>query len=97
MLAVVMTSVQSLGGADLRNAPPVADRMTIKVASLLTGLAQQTIRNDLSEFKARFDPPAYMPSPGKRWGRRLITARDLETLRRMYPIRATHWSPSSKN
>ena len=85
MFALILTDVGSLGGADIRQAPAIVGYMTVEVAAALTGVSPKTIRNDLSEFKDRFDTPCYQRSPGKRWGKRLITARDLDTLRRMYP------------
>ena len=87
LLAIILTDVQAVGGVDVRGAPIPAGvgRMTVKVAAALSGVAVKTIQNDLSEFKDRFDCASYRPAPGKRWGKRLITARDLETLRGMYP------------
>ena len=88
MLAIILTDVQAVGGLDVRGAPIPAGvgRMTVKVAAALSGIAPKTIQNDLSEFKDRFDCATYRSSACSRWGTRLITVRDLETLRSMYPI-----------
>jgi len=85
VLAVILTDVQSLGGAPLANAPTLVDRMTLNVACALTGIARQTIYNVLCTRKDLFDRPSY--KRGQR-GRllRLVTARDLETLRKLYPV-----------
>lgn len=83
-----MTQVEAIGGADLRVAVPPVAWMTVEVAAALVGVARKTIRNELSAYKERFDPPAYQRYRG--WHRRLITARDLATLRAMHPIFDTY-------
>ena len=88
MMAVILTDLSGLSVADPRHAPPLAgvNYMIIPVAAMRTGLAVQTIRNELSKYPERFDPPTYQPRPGGSWGRRLLTERDLDTLRQMHPF-----------
>ena len=83
---MILTDVQGLGGAPLTQAMPPVGYMTLDVAAALVGISKKTIRNDLSEFKDRFDCAAYRVAPGSRWSQRLITARDLQVFRQMYPI-----------
>ena len=83
-LGVILTNVQALGVADVRHALPPVDWITVECAALLVGVSRKTIRNELSEHKSRFDPPSYQPYQG--WPRRVITPRDLQTLRDMHPI-----------
>ena len=86
-IAVILTGVQPLGGAALTYVPLPGwvGHMTVAVAAVLVGISPKTIRNDLAEFRDKFDTPSYQRGPGSQWGRRLISARDLETLRGMYP------------
>lgn len=86
-VGVVITSVQ---GLNVTHAPIVDGAWyEIPVAAMLVGVAEKTVRNDLSEFHARFDCARYRRNIGTRWGKRLISARDVDTLRAMYPIRDT--------
>jgi hypothetical protein len=64
--------------------------MILSVASLRTGLALQTIRNDLTRYHDRFDPPRYQRRPGGSWARRLVTERDIQTLRDLHPFLSSH-------
>ena len=84
-MAVILTDVQGTGGADVRAAPVPVDRLTLKVACALTGMARQTIYNRLSAEPEKFSPPMYRRIRGKRL-ERVITAQDLEVLRSMFPL-----------
>lgn len=57
----------------------------MKLAAQLVGIARKTIQNDLSRMKDRFDEPTYALTPGGAWNERLISGRDVQTLRNMYP------------
>lgn len=79
----VITNVQAIGGAQLTDAQPQVP-MTLAVAAMLVGIAKQTVRNTISKYRDRFDrlEDPYLPG-----GERIITPRDLQTLRAMYPRR----------
>ena len=86
---VILTSVQPIGSTDLRTEPlPPVDRMDVKHAAAFVGVASHTIQNILCRDKHRFDPPKYRRNESHcgRWGLRLLTLADVETLRRMFPI-----------
>jgi hypothetical protein len=92
VLAVILTDVQSLGGADVRAAPTIAHYATIQYACQITGQTSANIRQILRRYASMFDPARYQSSlqiAGKRkvrWDRRLLSARDIDTLRSMFPI-----------
>ena len=90
IMALILTDVQSLSGAPLTHAGVPVAYMTLDVAAALVGVAKKTIRNDLSEFKDRFDCATYRRSRGTIWNQRLITAHDLQVLRGMYPLLSSY-------
>lgn len=81
----VLTSITAWGGAPMEEAPdPPFDR-TVSYAAARLAIARQTIKNALSKYKDRFDDlgcDQYTAS-----GERIITRRDQETLRAMFPKR----------
>ena len=79
----VITAITAEGGAALHLAEPLA-LMTLEVACTIVGIARQTARNALWRYPERFDclTHPYMPN-----GARVLTPRDLETLKAMFPPR----------
>jgi len=94
VLALILTDVRSLGGADVTQAPLPDNVWTpLYHASLLTGASRKAIRNMLSRYPERFDPPSYRPvfdlggQPTKgRWAFRVLSPRDVATLRTIYRV-----------
>ena len=79
----VLTAITA-HGVPLSGAAPVT-LMTLEVACTIVGIARQTARNALWLHRDRFDclPHPYMPN-----GARILTPRDLDTLKAMFPLRA---------
>ena len=88
--AVILTSVEPIGTTDLRTMPlpPGIAGANVKVAAAFVGVAPHTVQNILCLHKKRFDAPQYKRREGHcgRWGLRILTVSDVETLRRMFPI-----------
>ena len=88
----VITNVQASNSAPLQLAPVLPGaRYTLQVAGLITGLTVNHIRWVLHTYANRFDERVVqlsMPSgkPTSRFPRRLLSARDIDTLRKMYPV-----------
>lgn len=93
---IVVTRVEPTGGAPLGAAPILAELghecvvYSLKAASIIVGIAEKTIRNDLAEFPGQFDCRQYFPvTVGSRWKRRVLTVKDVAWFRTRYGTEKT--------
>lgn len=87
----VVTDLRAFGSLDPRQAPNVMPLYTIAVASVMVGQTRDNIRHILHRYPELFDPPKVQHTViagrrSTRFPRRLLSARDLDTLRSMFPI-----------
>ena len=89
----VVTNVTAHNGAPLIAAPliPGVTGYDMQTASLLTGLTRGYIRWLLHTYPERFDKRHIQlrrvsNRPSSRWPKRILTNRDIVTLRDMYPV-----------
>ena len=90
---LIVTNVQVIGGAPILASPIVDHALyTVGAVSLMTGLTKDHVRMLLSRYPEHFDPPRHQATivngkQGARWPRRLLSARDVATIRSMYPVK----------
>jgi hypothetical protein len=96
----VVTNVTAHDDAPLIAAPliPGVTGYDMQTASLLTGLTRGYIRWLLHTYPERFDKRHIQlrrvsNQPSSRWPKRILTNRDVQTLRDMYPVVVKEISP----
>jgi hypothetical protein len=86
----VVTHVTAHDNAPLLLAPILPGFYRLSAAAMLAGISLGNLRVILHRYRDRFDRPHYqhvkLSSKQHRFPRRLLTARDVETLRAMFPI-----------